>query len=168
MMQPEAWVIVIAVAAWCGIRCAQRILRHGGADPNADERRRSKLSHEVSRTLRTCPACRSSLRGHLFWDPISVVLPDDDTATRIADLVRRHVWCQLNDVRIFTPERDALMYWIIQCPQTRKTVLYEVHSKAGFDDEDRVDLLEAIGESEAAEMVRDLNLGARPALTLQK
>lgn len=161
MTAPEVWVIVIAAAIWCGFQFTRSVMRGFGLAERERKRFELRMSREVVDNLIQCRACDSPLAGHSFWEPITIVLSDDETGSRIKQLVRRHEWRRVREFQIFNPEADALSYWFVECPQTNKGVLYEIHSKAGFDENDRIDLLEILSPSDTADFVRDLKLRER-------
>lgn len=166
-MNEVSWFIFFAFVLWWVVRAARVQWRLRGSSSRG-ARYDTMVSREVSATLTSCRACESSLENHLFWEAISVALPDEHSAAWVPELVRRHSWSRLRGVRIFNPESDALVYWFIECPRTRKSVLYEVHSRAGFDENDSLSFLEVLDESDTEEVIRELDLRSFQGFTLHE
>ena len=78
-----------------------------------------------------------------------------------AESIRRHEWGRLLGQHEYDPSADALVYWFLQCPRTNRGTVYEVDSRAAFDDEDTVTMIEVLDPLEAASFWQCLGTTAR-------
>jgi hypothetical protein len=54
---------------------------------------------------------------------------------------------------------DALCYWFVKCPVRGRGTLYRVESRAGFDENDRVEMVGVLDEGATADFLKYLRRG---------
>lgn len=154
-MSPEIWIVVaISVALWCGGRLIRGILLR--RCPREQQKMENKIARHIGEVLGRCPACNASLSGHRFCEPICIPDLSKSGASRIADSIRNRQWDSIRKMHLFDPAADAVVFWFVECPQTQRGIVYQVESKAGFDENDTVELIDVFDPSASAEFAKSV------------
>jgi hypothetical protein len=154
-MPLEVWIVFgISVALWLGYHFIRYFLLRRGLWPSEQRRIQERTARYARDVLGRCPACSAALNGHLFCEPICLPHLGKADASSITDSILNHDWESLKGKHYYQPDADALVYWFVQCPHTRRGIVYQVNSKAGFDENDSVEFIELLDEDATAEFAR--------------
>jgi hypothetical protein len=152
-----SWVLIILLltssALWFGYEQVRWRL------PGQRKKTLQLAAAHIERTLAPCAACGASLKGHSIHEALAQSKPEAYQVADIDRAVRSHAWNSLRGLRFDDWTADALAYWFVECPNTGRGVMYRVESRAGFDDDDQIDLIEILSQEETARCQNGLQLG---------
>jgi hypothetical protein len=71
-------------------------------------------------------------------------------------------WDQLVAKRAWDASRDALVYWLLECPASKQGTLYRVESHAAFEQDERIEIFKVLSAESTAMLLKILPVGKGP------
>jgi hypothetical protein len=114
--------------------------------PVFEKKEKAQTAAYIRNTLGACVICSGSMVKHRWHELISVVEPSDSSVKQIEKDVADRNWLSFVGKYRWDPQLDALVFWLVECCARGGGALYRVESRAGFDQDDKIQIVQLLDE----------------------